>query len=589
MSDIKRLFSYIAKNKFPLLFSVAFALIFVICLTLTPLFTGYLVDEIKCVVENKASTLNDTNFYKYLLIIFILIILSVLFQFLFDLLINNTMEKISKEMKNDAFEKILKVPLKYIDNHTYGELVSLIINDIENINNALISTLKQLYQGIVQVLFTLIIMLIFNWILALLILVLTPLTFLITYTIAKKSKESFKKQTKIFADMGGIVLESFNNIDVLKSFNYEDKSYKIYEEKNNELYKAGQKAQFISSFTNPFTRLINNSIYAFVGLLAAILCVIAKDNPNNMLLGASCKVGTIITFIQFTNQFAKPFNEISSCISELQTGLSSLKRLNRFLNEKDDVNDGKLTINEEINDIDFNHLYFSYKKSTPLINDFNLHISKGKKIAIVGPTGCGKTTLINLLMRFYDPIEGSIDFNNIDTRKIKKESLRSQFNMVLQDTWIFNGTVRENIIYGKANASEEEIIEACKKADCYDFIMHLGNGLDTKISDTSGLSIGQKQLISIVRIFLSLKNLVILDEATSNVDTRTEIKISNAFNKIKEGKTSFVIAHRLSTIVNSDLIIVMKNGEIIETGKHEELLKKKGFYFELFNAQYDTI
>ena len=499
------------------------------------------------------------------------------------------MEKISKEMKNDAFEKILKVPLKYIDNHTYGELVSLIINDIENINNALISTLKQLYQGIVQVLFTLIIMLIFNWILALLILVLTPLTFLITYTIAKKSKESFKKQTKIFADMGGIVLESFNNIDVLKSFKYEDKSYKIYEEKNNELYKAGQKAQFISSFTNPFTRLINNSIYAFVGLLAAILCVIAKDNPNNMLLGASWKVGTIITFIQFTNQFAKPFNEISSCISELQTGLSSLKRLNRFLNEKDDVNDGKLTINEEINDIDFNHLYFSYKKSTPLINDFNLHISKGKKIAIVGPTGCGKTTLINLLMRFYDPIEGSIDFNNIDTRKIKKESLRSQFNMVLQDTWIFNGTVRENIIYGKANASEEEIIEACKKADCYDFIMHLGNGLDTKISDTSGLSIGQKQLISIVRIFLSLKNLVILDEATSNVDTRTEIKISNAFNKIKEGKTSFVIAHRLSTIVNSDLIIVMKNGEIIETGKHEELLKKKGFYFELFNAQYDTI
>ena len=308
-----------------------------------------------------------------------------------------------------------------------------------------------------------------------------------------------------------------------------------------------------------------------------------------LILGASCTVGTILTFIQFSNQFAKPFNEISSCVPEIQTGFSSLKRINNVLNESNDVNDGKEKINEVIKKIEFNHVDFGYSKDKLVIKDFNIEVKEGQKIAIVGPTGCGKTTIINLLLRFYDPSQGSISFDNLNTKDILKESLRSSFGMVLQDTWIFSGTVRENIIYGKKDASEEEIIEATKKANCYDFIMRLPNGFDTYIDDYSGLSVGQKQLISIARVMLVNPKIMILDEATSNIDTRTEMKISAAFNILMEGKTSFVIAHRLSTIIHSDLILVMKDGEIIEQGKHDELLAKHGFYYDLYNAQYSKI
>lgn len=587
MKPIKRLFSYIKKYPLFLIASLLCALIFVTSMCLTPLLFGKAIDEITFALENSIS-LFETKFVFYLSFAGILILLVLVFEFCFEFLNSLFVEKVTKEIKDDIFSKLNKVPISYIDSNYHGDLVSRVINDSDNINVALISGFRQFYQGVIQIIVTFVVMFVLNWILGLVVVVLTPFGFMITYLLAHKTNKYFKGQAKIVGEMGAISLEDINNIDLIKSFNYEKNAYEAFKTQNEALYKVGQKAQFSGSLTNPITRLVNNSTYAIVGMVAAILCALSfKD--NNIILGASCTVGTILTFIQFSNQFAKPFNEISSCVPEIQTGFSSLKRINNVLNESNDVNDGKEKINEVIKKIEFNHVDFGYSKEKLVIKDFNIEVKEGQKIAIVGPTGCGKTTIINLLLRFYDPSQGSISFDNLNTKDILKESLRSSFGMVLQDTWIFSGTVRENIIYGKKDASEEEIIEATKKANCYDFIMRLPNGFDTYIDDYSGLSVGQKQLISIARVMLVDPKIMILDEATSNIDTRTEMKISAAFNILMEGKTSFVIAHRLSTIIHSDLILVMKDGEIIEQGKHDELLAKHGFYYDLYNAQYSKI
>lgn len=587
MKPIKRLFSYIKKYPLFLIASLLCALIFVTSMCLTPLLFGKAIDEITFALENSIS-LFETKFVFYLSFAGILIFLVLVFEFCFEFLNSLFVEKVTKEIKDDIFSKLNKVPISYIDSNYHGDLVSRVINDSDNINVALISGFRQFYQGVIQIIVTFVVMFVLNWILGLVVVVLTPFGFMITYLLAHKTNKYFKGQAKIVGEMGAISLEDINNIDLIKSFNYEENAYEAFKTQNEALYKVGQKAQFSGSLTNPITRLVNNSTYAIVGMVAAILCALSfKD--NNMILGASCTVGTILTFIQFSNQFAKPFNEISSCVPEIQTGFSSLKRINNVLNEVNDVNDGKEKINEVIKKIEFNHVDFGYSKEKLVIKDFNIEVKEGQKIAIVGPTGCGKTTIINLLLRFYDPSQGTISFDSLNTKDILKESLRNSFGMVLQDTWIFSGTVRENIIYGKKDASEEEIIEATKKANCYDFIMRLPNGFDTYIDDYSGLSVGQKQLISIARVMLVNPKIMILDEATSNIDTRTEMKISAAFNILMEGKTSFVIAHRLSTIIHSDLILVMKDGEIIEQGKHDELLAKHGFYYDLYNAQYSKI
>ena len=587
MKPIKRLFSYIKKYPLFLIASLLCALIFVTSMCLTPLLFGKAIDEITFALENSIS-LFETKFVFYLSFAGILIFSVLVFEFCFEFLNSLFVEKVTKEIKDDIFLKLNKVPISYIDSNYHGDLVSRVINDSDNVNIALISGFRQFYQGVIQIIVTFVVMFVLNWILGLVVVVLTPFGFMITYLLAHKTNKYFKGQAKIVGEMGAISLEDINNIDLIKSFNYEENAYEAFKTQNDALYKVGQKAQFSGSLTNPITRLVNNSTYAIVGMVAAILCALSfKD--NNMILGASCTVGTILTFIQFSNQFAKPFNEISSCVPEIQTGFSSLKRINNVLNESNDVNDGKEKINEVIKKIEFNHVDFGYSKDKLVIKDFNIEVKEGQKIAIVGPTGCGKTTIINLLLRFYDPSQGNISFDSLNTKDILKESLRSSFGMVLQDTWIFSGTVRENIIYGKKDASEEEIIEATKKANCYDFIMRLPNGFDTYIDDYSGLSVGQKQLISIARVMLVNPKIMILDEATSNIDTRTEMKISAAFNILMEGKTSFVIAHRLSTIIHSDLILVMKDGEIIEQGKHDELLAKHGFYYDLYNAQYSKI
>ncbi len=587
MKPISRLFSYIKKYPFFLISSLICALIFVTSMCLTPLLFGKAIDEITFTLKTSILILND-RFYFYLIFAGILIVLVLIFEFLFEYLNSLFVEKVTKDIKDDVFKKLNEVSISYIDSNYHGDLVSRVINDTDNINVALVSGFRQLYQGIIQILVTFVVMFVLNWILGIVVVVLTPFGFFITYSLAHKTNKYFKGQAKIVGEMGAIALEDINNIDLIKSFNYEDDALENFKSQNDELYKVGQKAQFSGSLTNPITRLVNNSTYAIVGMVAALLCAFTfKD--GNILLGASCTVGTILTFIQFSNQFAKPFNEISSCVPEIQTGLSSLKRINDVLNEEKDVNEGKEKVENVIKTIDFEHVDFGYTKDKLVIKGLNLEVKEGQKIAIVGPTGCGKTTIINLLLRFYDPTNGQIKFDNLDTKDILKESLRKSFGMVLQDTWIFSGTVRENIIYGKKGASEEDIIEATKKANCYDFIMRLPNGFDTYIDDYSGLSVGQKQLISIARVMLVNPKIMILDEATSNIDTRTEMKISAAFNILMKGKTAFVIAHRLSTIVNSDLILVMKDGKIIEKGKHKDLLSKKGFYYELYNAQYAKI
>lgn len=587
MKKLNRLFSYIKRYPGFLVSSLICALIFVVAMCLTPLFFGKAIDEITLALTNGIS-LFDTYFFSYLIISVILIVLVLIFQFLFEYFNGLFVERVTKNVKDDVFKKLNEVSIAYIDEHPHGDLVSRVINDSDNLNVALVSGFRQFYQGIIQIIVTFIIMFIFNWILGLVVVFLTPFGFLISYNLAHKTNKYFKSQSKIVGDLGALSLESINNIDVIKSNNYEKDSIIEFANINKDLYKVGQKAQFAGSLANPVTRLVNNSTYAIVGMVAALLCAFSYKD-GNMILGASCTVGTILTFIQYSNQFAKPFNEISNCIPEIQTGLSSLKRLNAVLDEKNDINEGTKIIEKTVERINFENVDFSYDGKKQIIKDFNLKVEQGQKIAIVGPTGCGKTTIINLLLRFYDPNSGEISFDETDTKSILKNSLRKSFGMVLQDTWIFSGTVRENITYGKNDASEEEIIEACRKANCYDFIMRLPNGFDTYINDYSGLSVGQKQLISIARVMLVNPKIMILDEATSNIDTRTEMKISEAFNLLMKGKTSFVIAHRLSTIINSDLILVMKDGAIIEAGKHKELLEKHGFYYELYNAQYAKI
>ena len=587
MKKSNRLFSYIKRYPGFLVSSLICALIFVVAMCLTPLFFGKAIDEITLALTNGIS-LFDTYFFRYLIISVILIVLVLIFQFLFEYFNGLFVERVTKNVKDDVFKKLNEVSIAYIDEHPHGDLVSRVINDSDNLNVALISGFRQFYQGIIQIIVTFIIMFIFNWILGLVVVFLTPFGFLISYNLAHKTNKYFKSQSKIVGDLGALSLESINNIDVIKSNNYEKDSIIEFANINKDLYKVGQKAQFAGSLANPVTRLVNNSTYAIVGMVAALLCAFSYKD-GNMILGASCTVGTILTFIQYSNQFAKPFNEISNCIPEIQTGLSSLKRLNAVLDEKNDINEGTKIIEKTIEKINFENVNFSYDGKKQIIKDFNLKVEQGQKIAIVGPTGCGKTTIINLLLRFYDPNSGEISFDETDTKSILKNSLRKSFGMVLQDTWIFSGTVRENITYGKNDASEEEIIEACRKANCYDFIMRLPNGFDTYINDYSGLSVGQKQLISIARVMLVNPKIMILDEATSNIDTRTEMKNSEAFNLLMKGKTSFVIAHRLSTIINSDLILVMKDGAIIEAGKHKELLEKHGFYYELYNEQYAKI
>ena len=571
---IKRILKYTKPYNKYIIIAFVSAVINISLTLLTPILIGNGVD----LLIGKG----DVNFQKLiniLILILITIVFSALFQLIMTRCTNIVSYKTIKDLRIDVFNKLNELPLKYIDGNAHGSIINGVINDIEIISDGLLQGFSQLFTGVITIVGTLLFMLSINIKIALLVVIITPLSLFTASTIAKYCHSMFRNQSQVRSDLTGYVEEMIGNQKVVKAFSYEDRAQENFEEINKKLYTYGQKAQFYSALTNPVTRFVNGIVYAAVGIVGAISAI----NGN-------LSVGNLSAFLSYANQYTKPFNEISGVITELQAAFASASRVFKILDETPEVPDNENAINLESceGSVNINNLSFSYNDDKPLIEGFNLKVKPGDRIAIVGPTGCGKTTLINLLMRFYNIKSGEIKIDNINIDDITRTSTRGLYGMVLQDTWLFSGTVRENIAYGKDDATLEEIIEAAKAAHAHKFIMRLPKGYDTILSEDSSLSQGQKQLLCIARIMLSKPPMLILDEATSSIDTRTEIYIQKAFNKLMEGRTSFIVAHRLSTIREADLILVMKDGKIIEQGNHKELLKENGFYANLYNSQFAT-
>lgn len=574
MSTKERLIHYLKPMRKSLIFAFIFALLFVTSQLAQPFLLGKSLDASK---ENAENIFNI-----YLIIALVLAVLGTVFDYLFEVIVMNVSQRVIKNVRDDIYSKINSICISDFDKKAHGDMVQLEIRDMENFASGLFAVFKTLIQGIFTITITIVMMLMVNWILALGVIILTPLSILMSRFVSKFSHKHFKKQSELQANISSISLETLNNIDVIQSLNHEDKSIDLFKVKNNELHKEGIVSQFSASWVNPSTRLVNNTIYVIIGIAGIIMIPYSVELA---LVLAVMSVGKLSSFLSYTTQYSKPFNEVSGVANEYENAKASFKRVNDFMNLDFDINEGKEEI-ENINKIEFSHTYFSYSENQKLIEDFNLVINKGEKVAIVGPTGAGKTTMINLLMRFYDPKDGDIKINNISYRDISKESLRKNIGMVLQDTWIFSGTIFDNVRYLKQDASLEEVKEACRKAHADIFIETLPNSYNTYINAKNGLSEGQKQMIAIARVMLLNPNMVILDEATSNIDTRSEKLITDAFDNMMKEKTSIVIAHRLSTIEQADTIIVMKDGGIVETGNHKDLMKKQGFYYTLYSSQY---
>jgi ATP-binding cassette subfamily B protein len=486
--------------------------------------------------------------------------------------------QVVRDVRKEAFDKLQILPFEYIDSKQTGDIVSRIISDVDLFADGLLMGFTQLFTGIVTIVGTLIFMFYLNFKIAIVVVVLTPLSLFIAKFIADRSFKLFKEQSQSRADQTAFVDEMIGNLSVVKAFAHEDENLETFEEINERLRTTSIKATFISSLTNPSTRCVNNLVYAAVALFGAFACI-----------AGGMTVGGLTIFLSYANQYTKPFNEISGVVTELQNALACAERVFAIIEEKPEVSDKEnapeLFIPE--GEVSFENVDFSYDKGKELIKELNLKVSKGQRVAIVGPTGSGKTTLINLLMRFYDVDKGSISIDGEDLRDIKRRDLRDGFGMVLQETWLRNGTVRDNITLGREGYTDEQIIEAAKASHAHSFIKKLPNGYDTVITENGGnLSQGQKQLLCITRVMLDIPPMLILDEATSSIDTSTEIRIQKAFNKMMKGRTSFIVAHRLSTIREADVILVMKDGHILEQGNHNQLLDKKGFYYELYNSQF---
>lgn len=495
---------------------------------------------------------------------------------------NKIAYNISRDLRNAAFHKLQRLPLSYLDAHPSGDLVSRMIADVDTFSDGLLMGFTQLFTGVVLIVGTLTIMLIKNWMIALLVVVLTPLSMFVASFIARKTHHYFTEQARVRGQQTALINELIEGQKVVQSFGHEAASLSDFDCINDELGRVSLNATFFSSLTNPSTRLVNNIIYAAVALVGALSAV-----------GGGISVGDLSVFLSYASQYAKPFNEISGVVTELQNALACAARVFSLLDEDDRVPDkGNAAVLSPKGTIDLKDVCFRYVPDRPLIEGFNLHVKPGQRIAIVGPTGCGKTTMINLLMRFYDVNSGAILVDGTDIRNATRHSLRKSFGMVLQDTWLKAGTIRDNIAYGRPDASEEDVIAAAKAAHAHSFIRRLPDGYDTVITENGGnISQGQKQLLCIARVMLGgesgeLPPMLILDEATSSIDTRTEIKIQSAFARLMNGRTSFIVAHRLSTIQEADVILVMKDGHIIEQGTHEELLKKQGFYANLYQSQF---
>lgn len=574
-STIKRVLRYLGKYRIFLILSLGMALVTVAGQLYIPILQGNAIDNI--IGE---GNVDFAAVMKIIITILITMGVVALFQWIMNICNNKITYSIVHDIRKDAFNKLQRLPVRYADSHPTGEIVSKVIADVDQFADGLLMGFTQFFTGVMTILGTLIFMIMINWKITLVVVLVTPLSFFVASFVAKKTYRMFSLQSETRGEQTGFIDEMIGNEKVVQAYGHEDEALEKFDDINLRLQKWSLKATFFSSITNPATRFVNNVVYALVALSGAVSVV---KNP------LAFTVGRLSMFLSYANQYTKPFNEISGVVTELQNALACADRVLDLIEEEplspdaDDV----LVVNEGEGHIRLEHVAFSYDKEKELIKDFNLDVKPGERVAIVGPTGCGKTTMINLLMRFYDVDSGSIKVEGKDIRDITRKSLRSNYGMVLQETWLKSGTIKENIVTGRPDATDEEIIAAAKAAHAHSFIKRLPDGYDTVIGEDGGnLSQGQKQLLCIARVMLCLPPMLILDEATSSIDTRTEMKIQEAFAKMMNGRTSFIVAHRLSTIRSADIILVMKDGNVIEQGNHEELLAKGGFYSRLYNSQF---
>lgn len=571
MEVLIKILKLIGKYKIFLALSIILAGISVVLQLYVPILFGKAIDEI--VAEHNV---NFGRMVYYLEQIIVFAVVSALATWVMNLFNNRMTFRIVQDIRSKSIKHIQKLPLSYLDSHSTGDIVSRIIADTDILSDGLLLGFTQLFSGVITIIATLVFMFSKNFWITIMVIVLTPLSFFVAKFISSRSYTMFQKQSKTRGQQTAFIEEMIGNQKVVKAFGYEEKASSRFDVINNKLQKYSQQAVFYSSLTNPCTRFVNNIIYAGVALVGAFII------PKGLLT-----VGGLSVMLAYANQYMKPFNDISSVITEMQNALACASGIFEFLEQREESQDAEGTVDNVKGQVDIQNVSFSYDKSKKLIEDFNLQAKEGMRVAIVGPTGCGKTTFINLLMNFYNVDKGDILVDGHNIKDLSRHALRSCYGMVLQDTWIKQGTVRENIAFGKPNATDDEIIKAAKEAHSWEFIERLPKGLDTILSEDS-ISQGQKQLLCITRVMLCRPPMLILDEATSSIDTRTEVQIQEAFDKLMEGRTSFVVAHRLSTIRNASLILVMNEGKIIEQGSHEELLAKGGFYSKLYNSQFQA-
>lgn len=572
--DLRKLLKYSYKQAWLLGIAVLLAVIMVASVLLSPIVIGKAIDLM--VEEN---SIDFVMIQEYLYILIGLAVIGFCSEYFMNFIVYSIVYRSMNTVRKEVFFMIEHFSISYIDQHLHGDLLSRITQDVEQVTDGLLQAFTQMIAGILTILFTLTFMFVISWPIAIVVVCLTPLSLISASLIARFSYKIFKEQSRLRGDMSGYMNEMFENQALVVAYDYQQKNIEKFTQINQELHKYGVRAQFMSALINPTTRFINALVYAAVGVTGAIIAI-----------RGDLTVGVLFVFLSYAISYTKPFNEISGVVAELQNAKSSARRIGEVLDHPLEKEIGSVLEIERIKgDISFKQVYFRYLSNKPLIEDFNLNVKAGQMVAIVGPTGCGKTTLINLLMRFYDVNEGGIFLDDININDIHRDSLRSHIGMVLQDTWLFQGTIFENIAYAKEHATKEEVIEAAKKSYAHDFIMRLPKGYDTIVSDAEGLSIGQKQLLCIARLMLKLPSVLILDEATSNIDTRTEQLVQKAFQNLMIGRTSFVIAHRLQTIQEADIIIVMKNGRLIEQGNHKDLLEQKALYYDLYNSQFTNI
>ena len=573
LSVLKKLMPYLRRRMPALVATLLLAAIHVAMSLYIPILVGRAID---CIID--AGRVDFDAMKAELIGVLICAGVAGLSQWIMSELNNRITYGMTRDLRNAAFRHIQVLPLSYLDRHPRGELVSRVISDVDTLADGLLMGFTQLFTGIMTILGTLILMVTINWKIALVVVLITPLSLVVANFIGKSTYSMFQKQTVTRGQQTALIDETIGQLKVVKAFGHEKASMEQFDEINDRLEKASLKAIFFSSLTNPATRFVNSVVYAGVGLTGALIA-----------LTGGISVGSLSTFLNYANQYTKPFNEISGVVTELQNALACAGRVVELMEEPAEKADPEVPAEPETVEggVEIKELSFSYVPEKPLIRNFNLSVKPGQRIAIVGPTGCGKTTFINLIMRFYDPNEGQILLDGVDHRAMARKKLRQNVGMVLQDTWLRSGTIRENIAMGRPDATIDEIIAAAKQAHAHSFIKRLPKGYDTVIGESGGnLSQGQKQLLCIARVMLCLPPMLILDEATSSIDTRTEIKIQKAFNTMMQGRTSFIVAHRLSTIREADVILVMRDGQIVEQGNHESLLAKNGFYAQLYQSQF---